>query len=62
VVSVPVAAVNLLIAGILVVSLLRDPTPGTGHRLYRLSVAFPYIAGSFAGVLLMVSIVLGGPS
>ena len=62
VVSLPVAAVNLLIAGILVVSLLRHPTPETGHRLYRLSVAFPYIAGSFAGVLLMVSIVLGGAS
>jgi len=62
VVSVPVAAVNLLIAGILVVSLLRDPTPETGHRLYHLSVAFPYIAGSFVGVLLMVSIVLGGRS
>jgi 4-hydroxybenzoate polyprenyltransferase len=59
-VSVPVAAVDLLIAGVLVVSLLRDPTPQTGHRLYRLSVAFPYIAGSFAGVLLMVSIVLVG--
>lgn len=62
VVSLPVAAVNLLIAGILVVSLLRNPTPETGHRLYRLSVAFPYIAGSFVGVLLMVSIVLGGAS
>jgi len=59
VVSVPVAVVDLLIAGVLVVRLLRDPTPETGHRLYRLSVAFPYIAGTFAGVLLMVSIVLG---
>jgi 4-hydroxybenzoate polyprenyltransferase len=59
-VSVPVAALNLLIAGILVVSLLRDPTPETGHRLYRLSVAFPYIAGTVAGVLLMVGIVFGG--
>jgi 4-hydroxybenzoate polyprenyltransferase len=60
VVSVPVAAINLLIAGILVVRLLRDPTPETGHRLYRLSVAFPYIAGTLAGVLLMVAIVFGG--
>ena len=55
-VSVPVAVVNLAIAGILVVRLLQDPTPATGHRLYRLSVAFPYIAGSFAGVLLTVAI------
>ena len=60
VVSLPVAAVNLLIAAILVVSLLRHPTPETGHRLYRLSVAFPYIAGTLAGVLLMVAIVFGG--
>ena len=58
-VSVPVAAVNLAIAGTLVVRLLRDPTPETGHRLYRLSVAFPYIAGSVAGVLLTVAIFLG---
>ena len=35
---------------------------GYRGQLYRLSVAFPYIAGSFAGVLLMVSIVLGGAS
>jgi 4-hydroxybenzoate polyprenyltransferase len=60
VVSLPVAAVNLVIAGVLVTRLLRDPTPETGHRLYRLSVAFPYVAGSFTGVLLLVSIVLGG--
>ncbi|MBD5380352.1 MAG: UbiA family prenyltransferase [Clavibacter sp.] len=60
VVSVPVAAVDLLIAGILVVRLLRDPRPETGHRLYRLSVAFPYIAGTLPGVLLMVAIVFGG--
>lgn len=58
-VSVPVALVSLLIAGILVVRLLRDPTPGTGHRLYPLSVAYPYLAGSFAGVLLTVGIFLG---
>ncbi|WP_253181514.1 UbiA family prenyltransferase [Curtobacterium sp. UCD-KPL2560] len=60
VVSVPVAVVDLLIAGVLVVCLFRDPTPATGHRLYRLSVAFPYIGGTFAGVLLLVSMVLGG--
>jgi 4-hydroxybenzoate polyprenyltransferase len=58
-VSVPVAAVNLAIAGTLVVRLLRDPTPATGHRLYPLSVAFPYLAGSVAGVLLTVAIFFG---
>ncbi len=58
-VNLPVAGVNALIAGILVVSLLRDPTPETGHRLYRLSVAFPYIAGSAAGVQLTLAIATG---
>jgi 4-hydroxybenzoate polyprenyltransferase len=58
-VSVPVAAVNLVLAGTLVVRLLRDPTPATGHRLYPLSVAFPYLAGSVAGVLLTVAIFFG---
>ncbi|WP_371862896.1 UbiA family prenyltransferase [Cellulomonas aerilata] len=58
-VSVPVAVVNLAIAGLLVVRLLRDPTPATAHRLYPLSVAFPYVAGSFTGVLLTVAIFFG---
>ncbi len=58
-VSVPVAAVNALIAGWLVLSLLRDPRPGTGHRLYRWSIAFPYVAGAVAGVQLTVALYLG---
>ncbi len=58
-VSVPVAVVNLAIAGVLVGRLLRDPTPATAHRLYPLSVAFPYLAGSVAGVLLTVAIFVG---
>ncbi len=58
-VSVPVAIVNLLIAGALVVLLLRRPTPATAHRLYRLSVAFPYVAGCVASVLVLVAIVVG---
>lgn len=58
-VSIPVAAVNALISGWLVVSLLRDPSPGTGHRLYRWSIAFPYVAGAVAGVQLTVALYLG---
>lgn len=58
-VSVPVALVSVVIAGILVVRLLRDPTPANGHRLYPLSVAYPYVAGTFAGVLLVVGIFFG---
>lgn len=58
-VSVPVAIVNLLIAGVLVVLLLLRPTPATAHRLYRLSVAFPYVAGGISSVIVLVAIVLG---
>lgn len=58
-VSIPVAAVNLAIAGVLVVWLLARPTPATGRRLYPLSVAFPYIAGSVASGLLLAAMFLG---
>jgi 4-hydroxybenzoate polyprenyltransferase len=58
-VSLPVAAVNALIAGWLVASLLRDPRPETGHRLYRHSIAFPYVAGAVAGVQLTVALYFG---
>jgi 4-hydroxybenzoate polyprenyltransferase len=58
-VSLPVAAVNLAIAGILIIALMRRPTPATGRLLYPLSVAFPYIAGSVASGLLLAGIFLG---
>lgn len=59
IVSPPVAAVNVVIAGILIVRLWHRPTPATGRRLYPLSVAFPYIAGSVASGLLLAGIFLG---
>ncbi|MFG6493166.1 UbiA family prenyltransferase [Microbacterium sp. P03] len=59
VVSLPVAAVNIVIAGILIVRLMRRPTPATGRLLYPLSVAFPYIAGSVASALLLAAIFFG---
>jgi 4-hydroxybenzoate polyprenyltransferase len=58
-VSTPVALVNALIAGWLVVRLGRDPTPDTGHRLYRHSIAFPYVAGAVAGVQLTLALYFG---
>ena len=58
-VSWPVAIVNALIAGFLVVALLRNPEPETGHRLYRYSIAFPYVAGTVAGILLVISLTVG---
>lgn len=58
-VSIPVAAVNLAIAGVLVVWLWARPTPATGRRLYPLSIAFPYIAGSVASGLLLTAMFFG---
>ncbi|MFG6444676.1 UbiA family prenyltransferase [Microbacterium sp. P07] len=59
VLSLPVAAVNLVIAGVLIVLLMRRPTPTTARRLYPLSVAFPYVAGSVASGLLLTAMFFG---
>lgn len=58
-VNIPVALVNAAISGSLLYSLARAPTPQTGHRLYRYSIAFPYIAGTVAGVQLVAALSLG---
>ena len=59
VVNWPVAVVNALIAGWLVVSLWRSPSPATARGLYRYSIGFPYAAGSVAGAQLVAAILLG---
>lgn len=58
-VNLPVALVNAAIAGALLYTLHKSPTPETGHRLYPYSIAFPYIAGTVAGVQLVAAISLG---
>lgn len=58
-VNVPVALVNAAISGSLLYVLYRSPTPQTGHRLYRYSIAFPYVAGTVAGVQLVAALSLG---
>ena len=58
-VNVPVALVNATIAGTLLYILGREPTPETGHRLYKYSIAFPYVAGTVAGVQLVAALSLG---
>jgi 4-hydroxybenzoate polyprenyltransferase len=58
-VNVPVALVNAAIAGYLLFALHKDPAPRTGHRLYPLSIAFPYVAGTVAGVQLVGALSLG---
>jgi hypothetical protein len=57
--SLPVAAVNAGIAGALLLTLYRNPTPETAHSLYKWSIAFPYVAGTVAGVHLVAAISLG---
>jgi 4-hydroxybenzoate polyprenyltransferase len=54
-----VALVNVAYAGALIYALYHAPVPETGHRLYRYSIAFPYVAGTVAGVQLVGAISLG---
>ncbi len=58
-VNVPVGLVNAAIAGYLLHALQKSPAPRTGHRLYPLSIAFPYVAGTVAGVQLVGALSLG---
>jgi 4-hydroxybenzoate polyprenyltransferase len=58
-VNIPVALVNAAIAGSLLYVLRENPTPETGHKLYKYSVAFPYVAGTVAGVQLVAALSLG---
>jgi 4-hydroxybenzoate polyprenyltransferase len=58
-VNVPVALLNAAIAGTLLYVLRQNPTPETGHRLYKYSIAFPYVAGTLAGVQLVAALSLG---
>ena len=58
-VNLPVALLNAAIAGALLYVLHQSPTPETGHRLYKYSIAFPYVAGTVAGVQLVAALSLG---
>jgi len=58
-VNIPVAVVNALLAGWLVIAQWRTPTTLRAKQLYRYSVAFPYVAGAVAGVQLVAGLTLG---
>lgn len=58
-VNIPVAVANILIAGYLVLSVWKNPTPKKAHDVYKYSIAFPYVAGFVAGVQLVVGIAFG---
>lgn len=57
-VNIPVAVVNAVLAGWLVIALWRKPTIDYARDLYRYSVAFPYVAGAVAGVQLVAALTL----
>jgi 4-hydroxybenzoate polyprenyltransferase len=58
-VNIPVAIANAIIAGYLVVGVLKEPTPKKAHDLYKYSIAFPYVAGAVAGIQLVTAIFFG---
>jgi len=58
-VSPLMALVNAAFAVALLYLLRQEPTPHTGHRLYPFSIAFPYVAGTVAGVQLVAALSLG---
>lgn len=58
-VNIPVAVVNAVLAGWLVIAQWRQPTVERARTLYRYSVAFPYVAGAVAGVQLVAGLTLG---
>jgi 4-hydroxybenzoate polyprenyltransferase len=58
-VNIPVAIVSAVISGWLLIANWRTPTSAEAKRLYKFSVAFPYVAGTVAGVQLVAGILLG---
>ena len=58
-VNIPLAIANAALAFLLVYGIFRDPTPKKAHDLYKYSIAFPYVAGTVAGVQLVAGITFG---
>lgn len=58
-VNIPLAIANAAIAGYLVLSVWKEPTPQKAHDVYKYSIGFPYVAGAVAGVQLVVGITFG---
>ena len=58
-VNIPLAIANAALAFLLVYGIFKDPTPKKAHDLYKYSIAFPYVAGTVAGVQLVAGITFG---
>ncbi len=58
-VNVPLALANLVYAAWLIWLIRQDNSTQNAKRVYKYSVAYPYVVGSVAGVQIVTAIVLG---
>jgi 4-hydroxybenzoate polyprenyltransferase len=58
-VNIPLAIANALYATWLILLIRRDNSPENAKRVYKYSVAFPYVVGTVAGFQLVVAVVFG---
>jgi hypothetical protein len=59
-INIPLAVASTAYAGWLVWLMSRDDTPENAKRVYKYSVAYPYIVGTVAGVQIVSAIILKG--
>ena len=57
-VNIPLAIANALFAAWLIWLITQDNSAANAKRVYKYSVAFPYVVGTIAGVQLVASLVL----
>jgi 4-hydroxybenzoate polyprenyltransferase len=58
-INIPVAIANTAYAAWLVWLIRQDATPENAKRVYKYSVAYPYVVGAVAGVQLVLAIFFG---
>jgi 4-hydroxybenzoate polyprenyltransferase len=58
-VNIPLALANLVYAAWLIWLIRQDNSTQNAKRVYKYSVAYPYVVGSVAGVQIVTAIVLG---
>ncbi len=58
-INIPLAVANAAYAGWLVWLITQDDTADNAKRVYKFSVAYPYVVGAVAGVQLVVALFFG---
>jgi 4-hydroxybenzoate polyprenyltransferase len=58
-INIPVAIANTAYAAWLVWLIRQDATPENAKRVYKYSVAYPYVVGAVAGVQLVIALFFG---